>query len=103
MMYRSPVRPNSSLRLLKTSPKLHPSARVILDLAARQPGKPLTIDEAVRRTGLTPKQGIADVQALHQESERLGVDSFFRWDTDRNTGELSIRMTPEAAALWTKV
>jgi hypothetical protein len=100
MIYRTPPRPNSSLRLLKISPKLHYSARVMLELAARQPGKPLTIDEAARRAGITPKQGIEDVRALYQESERLGLASFFDWETDRNTGQVSFKMSPEAAALW---
>lgn len=102
-MYRTPSRPNSSLRLLKTSPKLADSARVILELAARQPGKALTVDEAVRQAGVTMKQGIQDVRALYQESERLGVVSFFGWDTDRNTGQMSFKMTPETAAIWLRV
>jgi hypothetical protein len=99
-MYRTPLRPNSSLRLLKTSPKLHHSARVILELAARHPGKPVTVEEAVRQVGISPKQGIEEVRALYQESERLGVVSFFGWNTDRSTGEISFRMTPETAAMW---
>jgi hypothetical protein len=102
-MYRTPLRPNSSLRLLKISPKLHHSARVILELAARHPGTRVTIEEAARQAGISPKQGIEDVRALYQESERLGVVSFFGWDTDRNTGEISFEMTPEAAAMWMSV
>jgi hypothetical protein len=75
----------------------------MLELAARQPGKPLSLHEAARQAGVTTKQGIEDVRALYQESERLGVVSFFGWDTDRNTGEISFKMTPEAAALWSRV
>src|SRR5947209_3516417 len=102
-MYRTPLQPNSSLRLLKTSPKLHHSARVMLELAARQPGKPLSLQEAARLACVTTRQGIEDVRALYRESERLGVVSFFGWDTDRNTGEVSFKMTPEAAAMWARV
>jgi hypothetical protein len=69
-------------------------------LAARHPGKRVTIEEAVRQAGINPKQGIEEVRALYQESERLGVVSFFGWDTDRNTGEISFKMSPEAAAIW---
>jgi hypothetical protein len=72
-------------------------------LAARQPGKRVTIEEAVRQAGISPKQGIEDVRALYQESERLGVVSYFGWDTDRSTGEISFKMTPEAAAMWMSV
>jgi hypothetical protein len=75
----------------------------MLELAARQPGKPLSLQEAARQAGVTTKQGIEDVRALYQESERLGVVSFFGWDTDRNTGEVSFKMTPEAAAMWSRV
>lgn len=102
-MYRTPLRPNSSLRLLKSSPKLEPSARVLLELAARQPGKALTVDEMTRRAGVTLKQGIEGLRGLYRESERLGVVSFFAWDTDRVTGEMSFKMTPEAAAMWMRV
>jgi hypothetical protein len=102
-MYRTPLKPNSSLHLLKTSPKLPQSARIILELAARQPGKALTVNEAVRQVGVPYKQGIQDVRTLHQESERLGVASFFGWGTDRKTGEVSFNMTPEAAAIWLRV
>jgi hypothetical protein len=72
-------------------------------LAARQPGKRVTIEEAVRQAGISSKQGIEDVRALYRESERLGVVSYFDWDTDRSTGEISFKMTPEAAAMWMSV
>jgi hypothetical protein len=75
----------------------------MLELAARQPGKLLSLHEAARQAGITPKQGIEAVRTLYQESERLGVVSFFGWNTDRNTGEVSFKMTPEAAAMWTRV
>lgn len=102
-MYRTPTTPHSSLRLLKTSPKLPQSARVILELASRQPDRPLTIREAVRLAGGTIKHGVDDVRALYQESERLGVVSLFNWGTDRATGEASVKMSPETAAMWRKV
>ena len=102
-MYRPPRRPNSSLRLLKTSPRLQPCARTILDLAARQPGKSVTVKDAARQAGVSLKQGIEGVRTLHQESERLGIASFFGWDTDRKTGEISFAMNPETAAMWSTV
>ena len=102
-MYRPPRHPNSSLRLLKLSPKLQPCARTMLDLAARQPGKALTVEEVARQAGVSLKQGIEGVRTLHQESERLGVASFFGWDTDRRTGEISFAMNPETAAMWSRV
>ena len=102
-MYRTPLRPNSSLHLLKTSPKLYHSARVILDLAAHQPGKAMSLTDVARQAGVSPEQGKKDVRALYEESERLGVVSFFGWDTDRRTGEPSFTMTSEAASMWISV